>query len=200
MLFHRSHLTLAAACFTLLACADTTPTGPALATVDAQASAKGGNRPGARLTGEVDQTIAGTVLDATVRVTRLTQSATGGLLASGVLSGTANGIAFTQTFTDVPATLSSAGDMAMAAAGDVTTQAIGGECDILYLDLGPLHLDLLGLNVDLARVVLDIYAQAGAGNLVGNLLCAVVHLLDGPGLFSAIANLLDQINSILAAF
>ena len=43
----------------------------------------------------------------------------------------------------------------------------------------PLDLDLLGLQVHLDRVVLDIVAQTGAGNLLGNLLCAVTGLLDG---------------------
>ena len=52
-------------------------------------------------------------------------------------------------------------------------------CDVLNLVLGPLHLDLLGLVVDLNRVVLNIVAQSGAGNLLGNLLCAVAGLLDG---------------------
>jgi len=63
-------------------------------------------------------------------------------------------------------------------------------CEILHLDLGPLSLDLLGLQVDLSRVVLDITAQAGAGNLLGNLLCAVAGLLDNPG---GLARLLNQI-------
>jgi hypothetical protein len=66
-------------------------------------------------------------------------------------------------------------------------------CDILHLDLGPLNLDLLGLQVDLSRIVLDITAQSGAGNLLGNLLCAVTNLLNDP---SSLAKLL---NSILAA-
>ena len=52
-------------------------------------------------------------------------------------------------------------------------------CDVLNLVLGPLHLDLLGLVVDLNRVVLDIVAQTGAGNLLGNLLCAITNLLNG---------------------
>ena len=43
-------------------------------------------------------------------------------------------------------------------------------CEILHLDLGPLHLNLLGLEIDLSRIVLDITAQSGAGNLLGNLL------------------------------
>jgi hypothetical protein len=63
-------------------------------------------------------------------------------------------------------------------------------CEILHLDLGPLSLDLLGLQVDLSRIVLDITAQAGAGNLLGNLLCAVAGLLDNPG---GLARLLNQI-------
>jgi hypothetical protein len=51
-------------------------------------------------------------------------------------------------------------------------------CTILHLVLGPLDLNLLGLKVHLNRVVLDITAQSGSGNLLGNLLCAVAHLLD----------------------
>jgi hypothetical protein len=51
-------------------------------------------------------------------------------------------------------------------------------CTILHLVLGPLDLNLLGLMVHLNRVVLDITAQSGSGNLLGNLLCAVAHLLD----------------------
>jgi hypothetical protein len=69
-------------------------------------------------------------------------------------------------------------------------------CDILNLVLGPLDLDLLGLQIHLSRVVLDIVAVAGAGNLLGNLLCAVAGLLDGGplgGLLTQLNNLLRQI-------
>ena len=73
--------------------------------------------------------------------------------------------------------------------------AIGATtCDILHLDIGPIALDLLGLQVDLSQIVLDITAQAGAGNLLGNLLCSVAGLLDSPG---GLARLLNQILSIL---
>jgi hypothetical protein len=71
---------------------------------------------------------------------------------------------------------------------------ITGSCDILHLELGPLTLNLLGLNIDLSRIVLDITAETGAGNLLGNLLCAVAGLLDDPG---GLARLLNQILSIL---
>ena len=67
-------------------------------------------------------------------------------------------------------------------------------CSILHLDLGPLSLNLLGLQVNLSEVVLDITAQTGAGNLLGNLLCAITGLLDSPG---GLARLLNQILGIL---
>ena len=75
-------------------------------------------------------------------------------------------------------------------------RALGGRsCDVLRLVLGPLDFDLLGLQIDLNRVVLNIVAQSGAGNLLGNLLCAVAGLLDGGlnGLLGRIVNLLNRI-------
>ena len=68
-----------------------------------------------------------------------------------------------------------------------------GACDILNLDLGPLDLNVLGLQVDLAPVVLDITAVPGAGNLLGNLLCAVAGLLDGNGALTSVSALLNRI-------
>jgi hypothetical protein len=67
-----------------------------------------------------------------------------------------------------------------------------GSCDILNLVLGPLHLNVLGLNVDLNQVVLNITGQTGAGNLLGNLLCAVAGLLDGTGI-NGLASLLNRL-------
>lgn len=52
------------------------------------------------------------------------------------------------------------------------------ECPILFLDVGPIFLDVLGLQVDISQIVIDITAVAGEGNLLGNLLCAVAGLLD----------------------
>jgi hypothetical protein len=77
--------------------------------------------------------------------------------------------------------------------------AAAAPCGILHLDLGPLFLDLLGLQVDLSQVILDLSAQPGAGNLLGNLLCAVTNLLNGPGLPPAglLTQLLNGILGIL---
>jgi hypothetical protein len=61
-------------------------------------------------------------------------------------------------------------------------RAISGvvNCQILNLIIRPIDLNLLGLKVHLNKVLLNITAVAGSGNLLGNLLCAVAHLLDGP--------------------
>jgi hypothetical protein len=65
-------------------------------------------------------------------------------------------------------------------------------CEILHLDIGPISLNLLGLQVNLSEIVLDISAQSGAGNLLGNLLCAVANLLNG-GSPNTLVDLLNQI-------
>ena len=85
-----------------------------------------------------------------------------------------------------------------------TAAATTASCQILHLDLGPLDLNLLGLNVHLNEVVLDITAVPGAGNLLGNLLCGVANLLNGFNLGNilgtALANTLTTLlNNILMA-
>jgi hypothetical protein len=113
----------------------------------------------------------------------------GQLTVSGKLQIHGGGVT---NFTDIPASLVQAvGTSAPTAAMD---------CSILNLDIGAIHLDLLGLVVDLAPVHLDVTGDTGAGNLLGNLLCGLAGILDpgGIGLFSAITNLINQINDILA--
>jgi hypothetical protein len=55
-----------------------------------------------------------------------------------------------------------------------------GTTPILHLQLNPIHLNLLGLTVDTSKICLDITAQAGPGNLLGNLLSSAANLLNGP--------------------
>ncbi len=71
-------------------------------------------------------------------------------------------------------------------------------CSVLNLVLGPLHLNLLGLQVDLNQVVLKVIANSGAGQLLGNLLCAVAGLLDGGPLGGLLGQLQGLLNRILA--
>jgi hypothetical protein len=81
-----------------------------------------------------------------------------------------------------------------AAPSDITILAT---CDILNLVLGPLDLNLLGLRVQLNQVVLDITAVTGAGNLLGNLLCAITNLLNGGGPLGQVIGLLNSLLAIL---
>jgi hypothetical protein len=85
---------------------------------------------------------------------------------------------------------------AVNAGGTSVTHA--GSTSILHLSLGPVHLNLLGLNVDLDNcdggpVTVDITAQRGPGQLLGNVLSSVAHLLDGQGNGHALSNALDRV-------
>lgn len=124
-------------------------------------------------------TVVGGTLDAVFTLTRFAVQS-GQLVAVGRLAGT-----ITNTATGV--VTSFIRNIALP----VTN--ISATCEILHLELGPLDLNLLGLVVHLDRVVLDITAESGPGNLLGNLLCAIAGLLDRNGPLNAIANLLNQI-------
>ena len=75
----------------------------------------------------------------------------------------------------------------------VTGAGPTGSCTILDLTLGPLHLDLLGLVVDLNQVHLTITGQTGNGQLLGNLLCGLANALNGSGGAGGLANILNNI-------
>jgi hypothetical protein len=79
----------------------------------------------------------------------------------------------------------------------VPVAELSATCDILNLVLGPLDLDLLGLQVHLDRVVLDIVAEAGGG-LLGSLLCFLSGLLDWGGALGVIVAILNRILEILS--
>ena len=114
------------------------------------------------------------------------------VVATGLLTGTLTDAAGTPLGT-VNQTISTPIDRSASA----DAVAAAASCQILDLRLQPLDLDLLGLKVHLDTVHLNITAQTGSGNLLGNLLCAVTGLLDGAGALSQIAALLNQILAIL---
>jgi hypothetical protein len=70
-----------------------------------------------------------------------------------------------------------------------------GVCQVLRLVMGPLHLELLGLIVDLNQVVLVITADP-AGGILGSLLCS---LADALGLGSTLDTIVGLLQKILAA-
>jgi hypothetical protein len=105
------------------------------------------------------------------------------LNVSGLLNGTV-----TNAAGQVLATVTN-----QATSTSVVNAAGQNSCDILNLVLGPLHLDVLGLVVDLNQVHLDISAVPGAGNLLGNLLCSVAGLLDNGNGVNGLANILNHL-------
>ena len=107
----------------------------------------------------------------------------GALAVTGDLTGTLTNALGTVigTVTGVPVTL------------PIGSAVPGTSCEILDLTLGPLDLDLLGLVVHLDTVHLNITAERGPGNLLGNLLCAVAGLLDGGTGGGFLANLLNRL-------
>ncbi len=125
-----------------------------------------------------------------------------GTFVNGTFAGTLDITRFTRNGRQIMAVGTLTGTLTDAIGttiGNVSQQIqlpvtqLTSSCSILHLELGPLDLDLLGLVVHLDQVVLDISAEAGAGNLLGNLLCAITHLLDGPAAIIAIINLLNNI-------
>jgi hypothetical protein len=120
---------------------------------------------------------AGTTFNGNFTLNRFATNAAGQLVAVGTLAGTLTNTA-NNTVTSIVQAIS------------LPVAQVTGTCEILHLDIGPIALNLLGLQVNLSEIILDITAQSGAGNLLGNLLCSVAHLLDNP---SGLANLLNQI-------
>lgn len=161
--------------------------------------------------GTVALAVAAPATAATAAPSRSTVATSGVSHATGAVAhvvGTVNGrhqagtFAVTQ-FVPTANGLNAVGNLTMGgkslgqAAVPVNPAATTGSCPILHLDLGPLDLNLLGLQVHLNEVVLNIAAQGGPGNLLGNLLCAVAGLLDGSGSLSQLSGLLNQILTLL---
>jgi len=117
------------------------------------------------------------------------ETRSGKLYAVGKLTGTLKNRRVSRSNVAIPAALTGSNDASAAQAA----------CDILHLTLGPLDLNLLGLRVQLNEVHLDITAVPGAGNLLGNLLCALTGILDQNGLLSQLGNLANGLNQVASA-
>jgi hypothetical protein len=112
----------------------------------------------------------------------------GKTVAVGTLTGTVGQKSITQSNVAIPISVQR---------GTVSPAAT---CPILHLVLGPLHLNLLGLHVDLNKVILNITAVSGPGNLLGNLLCGVANLLNqtplGTTKTAGLLNVVQQLTNI----
>jgi hypothetical protein len=134
-------------------------------------------------------------------ITEFAYSETEGLVTSGSLRGQVTDLngkktQVNESFTNVASTLTESNGVQAQ-----ELQAAQEGCQILFLDIGPIFLNLLGLELDIAPIVIDLTAVPGPGNLLGNLLCGVAGLLDGggflTGLLDNLLGLLDQVNDLL---
>jgi len=200
-------LALTSAC--LLAACSEHPTAPAAgSSPNTPSYSKGGNGLGKKAAERAalltDIPITGTLADGgtftgTITATKLSvDPLTRELSMTGIVNGTATK-ATGEVVNVINQTVTTAMSLARPGqAASLVQPAAQTSCGILDLVLGPLHLDLLGLVVDLNQVILDITGQTGAGNLLGNLLCALTGLLDIPGAIAAITNIIGSINGLLS--
>lgn len=117
-----------------------------------------------------------------------------GLVAVGVLSGIASKGGNTRTIVadmtvPVRKVYSDSGTTAAMVAQQVT-------CPILHLDLGPIDLTLLGLNINISEIIIDITATQGGG-LLGDLLCTIANLLNSGPLNQILNQLIALLNQLL---
>lgn len=111
--------------------------------------------------------------------------------AIGTLKGTLKGRHVTRNNVMLPASLTPNG---LPAAQTAQTT-----CPVLHLVLGPINLNLLGLNVTTNRIVVDITAIPGAGNLLGNLLCDLTGALNQPGILTSLNQDLQRLTTTLTS-
>ena len=111
-----------------------------------------------------------------------------GALGTLVLT-TADGKRLAATEAVMPVTLKSG-----AAASGISAQLL--TCEILELTLGPLDLNLLGLEIHLDTVHLTIDANP-LGGLLGQLLCGIANLLSLGDILGVLDQLLDLLNQLL---
>jgi hypothetical protein len=103
--------------------------------------------------------------------------------------------------TTVTSVLANGHVLSLTSGVGATASANPATCNILHLSLGPVHLNLLGLDVRLDNchrgpITIDITATRGAGNLLGNLICDLADLLNnGHPNLSAIDSTLQEIAS-----
>jgi len=119
-----------------------------------------------------------------INITGLTRNVQNGLVTGAV--GTVAGTLAGQKFT-APITISS-------------TSAANSKVPVLNLHLGPINLNLLGLEVKTSEICLNISAQKGPGNLLGNLLAGLANALNGTQSLSPTSggtSLLKTLNGLL---
>lgn len=161
--------------------------------------------------------LIGTIFATSLSASAKAPAAAGSLDVTGVVAG--DGI-FVGTIADLSfsanldGTLAVSGRLAGAVTvGDEVTAVIdqrfttavtvldGSGCDLLRLELDPIFVAALGLDVQLAEVRVIVEGGGGGlfglGNLLGDLTCAVADLVDDPDSNRQLARLLNRIVNTL---
>jgi len=138
-----------------------------------------------------------------------------GNLLGNLLSGIANSLNSGTSLGDILGGLSSTDtstltsgltDLFNGALAKVNTPSAvtGASTNVLHLSVGPLNLNLLGLDVTLDNchngpVTVDVIAHSGPGQLLGNLIGGLSHLLDSSASSVALGNKLGKIAGEIAS-
>jgi hypothetical protein len=105
--------------------------------------------------------------------------------AEGTVEGTLAGLPFTTDISNFALQLVS---------DDPDTTPV--ECSVLNLEVGPIDLDLLGLNVNTSAICLEVTASEGEG-LLGDLLCGLAGGLPEIPVLGGVGGLYDVVGDIL---
>ena len=134
----------------------------------------------------------GKKFNGTYTIKRFTRSGSK-VLAVGTVKGRLKGRSVTKNNVRIPVKL------ARHRRGRAAPEPTPNACQILDLTLQPIDLNLLGLHVATSRIEPRLEGVPGAGQLVGNLLCAITGILDPQAATPATPSLLTQVlNALLA--
>jgi hypothetical protein len=168
--------------------------------------------------GEIHLNVLGLKIDTSEICLNITAQSGSGNLLGNLLAGIAHSLDAGQTQTQSLGNLSTTdlntvttgltnllnGSLShLTAPQSPSSVTSSGTTNIMHLPVGPVNLNLLGLQVNLDNchagpITVDVSAQSGAGNLLGNLLGSVSHLLDVNPNIAAIDHLLSQIGQDLS--
>jgi len=130
----------------------------------------------------------------------------GALVAEGVLTGevTNKHGKVTKTVEETVLLPVTVRDVSSASAGALRAMQATGACDVLELVIGPITLNLLGLNLFIGGeggvpILIDLDATPSEG-LLGQILCGLAGGLPLDDLIGGVQNLLDFLNALNGLF
>jgi len=134
----------------------------------------------------------------TYTISRFTQSG-GDIDAVGTFKARRKGRTVKRSGVRVPVSLARHQTAGASQLPNLPPNPTPGACQVLDLELQPIFLNLLGLQVRTSRIELLIEAVPGQNALLGNLLCGITGILDPQAATPASSSLLTRVlNALLA--